>query len=85
MELNPRNEFYYSEKASLEVRVGYYDQAIETAQACIRLMPDFSDGYLFLGVAQCLKGQTAEGVKNLQRAHDLGDEQAADLIKKYAK
>lgn len=85
VELNPRNEFYYSEKASLEVRVGYYDQAIETAQACIRLMPDFSDGYLFLGVAQCLKGQTAEGVKNLQRAHDLGDEQAADLIKKYAK
>jgi tetratricopeptide (TPR) repeat protein len=59
----PRNDLYYSEKASLQVRVGLYDEAMETARQCIAIAPDHSDGYLFLGLAQCLKGQKAEGVK----------------------
>jgi hypothetical protein len=47
--------------------------------------PEYSDGYLFLGLAQCLKGQKAEGVKNLQRAKELGDPQVDELIEKYSK
>lgn len=85
IEMNPQQELYYAEKASLEVRVGLYDEAIETAQACIRLVPEYSDGHLFLGLAQCLKGNKAEGIKNLQRAKELGDEQADGLIEKYGK
>lgn len=83
--MNPQNEFYLAEKASLQVRVGLYDDAVQTAQECIRIAPDMSDGYLFLGVAQCLKGQKTEGVKNLQRARELGDEQAEGLIQTYGK
>lgn len=83
--LSPRNDLYYSEKASLQVRVGLYDDAITTARQCIDVAPTHSDGYLFLGLAQCLKGQKAEGVKNLQRAHELGDEQAASLIEQYGR
>ena len=79
----PQSDLYYAEKASLQVRVGLYDDAIESANACIRIAPDHSDGYLFLGLAQCLKGQKAEGLANLQKAGDLGDPQAADLIEKY--
>ena len=81
--MNADEDLYYAEKASLEVRVGYYDEAMETARACIRLAPDHSDGYLFLGLAQCLKGQKTEGLQNLQKAKELGDPQADALIEKY--
>ena len=85
IELNPNQEVYYAEKASLEVRVGLYDEAIETARKCIALVPSYSDGHLFLGLALCLKGDKAEGVKSLQRAKELGDAQADALIEKYGK
>ncbi len=85
IQMNPQQEVYYAEKASLQVRVGQYDEAIQTAQECIRIEPQYSDGYLFLGLSQCLKGQKAEGVKNLQRAKELGDTQADALIEKYGK
>ena len=76
---------YRSEKASLQIRVHLLDQAIETASECIRLFPDASDGYLFLGLAQCLKGDKVQGVGNLHKAKDLGDAQADVLIEKYGK
>lgn len=81
----PQSALYLAEKASLQVRVGQYAEAEVTAKECIRLAPDQSDGYLFLGLSQCLQGQKAEGVKNLQRAGELGDPQAAALIEKYSK
>ena len=76
---------YRSEKASLQIRVHLLDQAIETASECIRLFPDASDGYLFLGLAQCLKGDKVQGDGNLLKAKDLGDAQADVLIEKYGK
>ena len=76
---------YRSEKASLQIRVHLLDQAIETASECIRLFPDASDGYLFLGLAQCLNNNKVQGVGNLLKAKDLGDPQADTLIEKYGK
>ena len=85
IEMEPNEPLYYAEKASLQLRVGMRDEAIETAQACIRIAPDLSDGYLFLGIAQCLKGMKAEGVKNMEKAKELGHDQAQELIDKYGK
>lgn len=85
IQINPQQELYYAEKASLEVRVGLYNEAMQTAQECIRVAPEYSDGYLFLGLTQCLKGNKTEGIKNLQHAKELGDEQADGLIEKYGK
>lgn len=82
---SPKSDLYLSEKASLLVRVGHYDQAMETARECIKIAPDHSDGYLFLGLAQCLKGQKEEGIQNLHRAKELGDDQADTLINQYGK
>ncbi len=82
--MDPQSDLYYAEKASLQVRVGQYDEAIETARECIAVAPDHSDGYLFLGLAQCLKGMKEEGLKNLRKAQELGDPQAEGLIEKYA-
>ena len=85
IEKSPSVLLYRSEKASLQIRVKLTDEAIETASECIRLFPDSSDGYLFLGLAQCLKGDKALGVVNLLKAKDLGDAQADTLIEKYGK
>ena len=82
---DPSVLLYRSEKASLQIRVKLIDEAIETSSECIRLFPDSSDGYLFLGLAQCLKGDKALGVVNLLKAKDLGDAQADTLIEKYGK
>lgn len=83
IQINPQEILYYAEKASLEIRVGRYDEAMLTAQECIKLNPEDSDGYLFLGLAQCLKNNKTEGIKNLQKAKELGDTQADALIEKY--
>lgn len=82
---NDRNPVYYSEKASLEIRVKLLDDAAATAQELINLEPQNSDGYLFLGLAQCLKGNKTEGKRNLEKAKELGDTQAQMLIEKYGK
>ena len=83
--MEPKNTFYLAEKAALEVRVGLYDQAAETANEIKALEPDNSDGYLFLGLSQCMKGKKKEGLENLQKAKELGYPQADELIEKYAK
>ena len=85
IELAPTESMYYAEKASLQVRVGMHKEAMETARQLIQLSPDLSDGYLFLGLAQCLTNQKAEGTKNLNKAKELGNEQAQALIDKYSK
>ena len=81
--MNPKETFYYAEKASLEIRVGMYDNAIATAKESLTIDPNDSDGYMFLGVAQCLKGNKKEGIPNLQKAKDMGNLQAEKLIEKY--
>jgi tetratricopeptide (TPR) repeat protein len=83
--MRPDYDLYYAEKASLQIRVGLYDDALTTAKECVRVAPEFSDGYLFMGLAQCLKGQKKEGLKNLQKAKEMGDPQAESLIEKYSK
>ena len=85
IESEPSESLYLAEKASLLVRVGMHKEAIETAQQLIQQSPDQSDGYLFLGLAQCLSNQKEEGAKNLTKAKELGNEQAQSLIDKYAK
>jgi len=84
-EMEPNELVYRAEKANVELRVGMIDDAIETAKGCISIAPEGSDGYLLLGLAQCVKGQKAEGLKNLAKAKELGNSQAQSLIDKYSK
>ena len=84
VQMEPKETLYLAEKASLQIRVGMFDEAMATARECIAAEPDGSDGYLFLGVAQCAKGNKKEGIPNLQKAKELGDPQAEGLIQKYS-
>lgn len=85
VEMEPKEPVYQAEKASVELRVGMTDEAIKTSEGLISIAPDDSDGYLFLGLAQCLKGRKAEGLQNLNKAKELGNSQAQSLIEKYSK
>ena len=85
VEMEPNELVYRAEKANVELRVGMTDDAIESAKECISIAPQESDGYLLLGLAQCVKGQKAEGLQNLTKAKELGNSQAQSLIDKYSK
>ena len=82
--LEPANAELWAEKASYELRVSLTDQALESAEECIRLAPEASDGYLMKGIAQCIKGLKQEGLQNLEKAKELGDSQAQKFIDKYS-
>ena len=81
----PQEPTYYAEMASLQLRVNLHDDAIKTAQRCIELAPEYSDGYLILGLAQISKGDKNAGMANLDKAKQLGNPQAQPLIDKYSK
>lgn len=82
--LEPNNAGLWAQKASYELRVNLTDEALESAQQCIRLAPDNSDGYLMCGIAQCIKGDKQQGIQNLNKAKELGNSQAQMLIDKYS-
>lgn len=83
--LSPEEPTYYAEMASLQLRVNMAEDAIKTANRCIELAPEYSDGYLLLGLAQISKGDKQSGLANLDKAKELGNPQAQPLIDKYAK
>ena len=85
VDMAPQEPLYQSEKANVELRVGMTDEAIASAREAIRLAPDEADGHLLLGIALCVKGQKKEGLESLQKAKELGHEQAQSLIDKYSK
>ena len=83
IQMEPKETLYHAEKASLQIRVRQYDDAITTAEELLTLEPDGSNGYLFKGLALCLKGNKKEGLELLGKARDMGDPQAEGLIEKY--
>lgn len=83
--MSENEPLYYAEKASLLIRVNLIDEAEMTAKQCIAISPSNSDGYLFLGYAQCLKGNKPEGIANLKKAKELGDNQAQNIIDRFSK
>lgn len=85
VDMAPQEALYQSEKANVELRVGLTDDAIASAREAIRLAPEESDGHLLLGLGLCVKGQKKEGLVSLQKAKELGHEQAQAMIEKYSK
>ena len=85
VDMAPQEPAYHAEKASVELRVGMIDDAIASAREAIRLAPEQADGHLLLGLGLCAKEQKQEGLQHLQKAKELGHEQAQSLIEKYSK
>lgn len=85
IELAPREALYWVEKAGITVRVNMLDECIEACQTAIALNPAIIDSYRILGFAQLQKGDKENARRNLQKAVDMGDEGAKQLIETYFK
>lgn len=83
--LSPNEPLYIAEMSSLYLRVKRFDDAIKTADMCIRISPEMTDPYVIKGLALIMKSQTSEGIKQLEKAKELGDQRAQGLIDKYKK
>lgn len=83
--LAPSEPMYHAERASLLLRVNMPKDAIDAAKYCIKIAPEYSDGYLLLGLAQVKTDNKAEGIANMKKAKELGNDQAQALIDKYSK
>ena len=83
--LAPQEPAYIAEKANLEIKINMLDNALVTAQECVKRFPDYSDGILILGLVQIYKGNKTEGLSNMRKAQDMGNEQAKSLVEKYSK
>ena len=82
-QMEPREPLYLAEKASLQLRVNMRKEALATAEQCLALDPDNADAYLIKGVAEVLMGNKKAGMVDLNKAKELGHEQAQSLIDKY--
>lgn len=83
--LNRYEPTYYAEMASLQLRVNKPEDAIRTCDLALNLTQEYADLYIIKGMAHCELKQNTEGLAALQKAQELGDPRAADLIKKYSK
>ncbi len=79
----PREPLYWAEKGSLLLRLKMYEQAATSAECCLILEPENSDALLIKGVALIQQGKKKEGLEQLQKAQQMGNEQAQALIDKY--
>ena len=81
--LNPQEPTYLAELASLQLRVGQFRDAIQTADICISRAPQYTDAYIIKGISQIQSKQKEDGLKTLTKAKELGDERAEQYINKY--
>lgn len=81
--LNRNFPTLWAEIASLHLRFNQTDEAIQSAQICTQLAPEYSDGFILLGVANMVAKNKEEGIKALLKAKELGDPRADEYLKKY--
>ena len=74
---------YVAEKASLLLRLNMKEEALETAEYCVAMDPEYPEAYLIKGLAQIQLGNKKEGLETLAKAKELGSDQADALIEKY--
>ena len=81
--LNRAEPTYYAELTQLQLSVNQKEDAVATADLGLRIAPNYPDLYLIKGLALVNDNKKAEGLAALNKAKELGDTRADDLIKKY--
>ncbi len=81
--INPEEPTYLAELASLQLRVGQYENAVKTCDLGITLTTEYSDIYIVKGVALYQLQRKAEAKEALLKAKELGDERADQYLEKY--
>lgn len=81
--LNRNEPTYYAEMASLQLRVGQTDLALQTTDLALRLTDSYPDIHIIRGIAFGEKGEKKKCLEALAKAKELGDERADKLMEKY--
>lgn len=81
--INPSQPLYLAELASLQLRFNRFEDAVKAADLCLRVAPESTDSYIIKGVALIQLNKKEEGMQALEKAKELGDSRADDMIKKY--
>ncbi len=77
----PQAAVLYIEKCALLLRVNEIDECINIANKLLSIDPQNVNALRILGYAQTQNGEVAQGKANLQKAADMGDESAKELLK----
>ena len=83
VELEPNNVDYLLEKSSVHLRVNQVTESIDALRQVIAIDSENAAAYRMLGYCLIQQGNKDEGLENLQKAVELGDENASSLIEKY--
>lgn len=83
VELDPDNVTYWIEKGGIHLRVNQIGEAIQALTRAVEIDPENAPAYRMLGYAQIQNKEKDQGIANLQKAKDLGDEVADGLLQKY--
>ena len=78
--MKPDDYLYLVEKALAQWRMGNYDEAVYAGQKALKINPNGADAYKAIGLALGEQKKTAEAIKHLTKAKELGDPQAEALI-----
>lgn len=79
--MEPKEPLYHAERAVVYYTIGEFAEAIKSAQKATELAPDYTDGYRILGICQIYNKEREKGIANLQKAADLGDNTAREVLK----
>jgi len=69
----------------LQLTVNQPAEAIKTCDLGLQVTQEYPDLYIIKGIAQCETKDKQGGLASLQKAKELGDSRADDLIAKYKK
>lgn len=81
--LAPRQPVYLLEKASLNVRVARYAEALPILEVLIAAFPDDMDCNRLLGFCYIQLDDKQRGIPYLEKAATMGDNNAATLLERY--
>lgn len=81
--LNPGELTYLAEMASLQLRVGRYEDAIKTCNLCLSATEEYADIYIIKGVALARLERKEEAKEAFKKAAELGDPRGEENLKKY--
>lgn len=79
----PSNPAFIASMASLQLRLNQTDDALRTTELALSRFPDYDVLHVVRGLALIHQEKKDEGLAELAKAQELGNEQAAELIERY--
>lgn len=83
--INAKEYIYFIEKSLIEIHLQQYEDASYSAGLAIKLNDKLPDAYKLQGIALAELGKTVEARKSLQRAAELGDDNAKEWLNSMKK